>query len=263
MWSEYKEDITGRIFNNLEVLKFNGRASLNSGNKTTPTWLCRCSCGYELVIREGNLKNGTRKSCKVFKQKRRLNSLFSKKDIPFKVSSERLHNIWAAMKQRCYNPNNVSYKNYGGKGVCVCEEWKDSYKNFREWSLSNGYSDELTIDRKDFNGDYEPSNCRWISLEENNKESFDRHYSAKTGLFSQTSLEKVGIVNKNKLGCKFSMYLDGELITDWECLIDCAKYICKIKDLKTEPLQIKKNISACLNGKRDKCHDFTFKFKDS
>lgn len=69
------------------------------------------------------------------------------------------------MKKRCQNPNNSDYPHYGGRGIKVCEEWQD-YANFRDWALSHGYSDELSIDRIDVDGDYEPNNCRFISMKE-------------------------------------------------------------------------------------------------
>jgi hypothetical protein len=81
---------------------------------------------------------------------------------------ERLYNIWLHVKDRCLNPNCDSYHNYGGRGITVCEEWRNSYQTFREWALQNGYSDELTIDRLNVNGNYEPSNCRWLTRKEQN-----------------------------------------------------------------------------------------------
>ena len=82
----------------------------------------------------------------------------------------RIYNIWRSMRQRCTNPNCINYKNYGGKGICVCNEWND-FTNFYTWAMANGYKDDLTIDRVDVNGNYEPSNCRWISYKQqaNNK----------------------------------------------------------------------------------------------
>ena len=76
---------------------------------------------------------------------------------------ERLNAIWRGMKYRCDNPNFGGYKNYGGRGITYCSEWKD-YVNFRKWALENGYTDNLTLERKNVNGNYEPSNCTWIEL---------------------------------------------------------------------------------------------------
>jgi hypothetical protein len=82
----------------------------------------------------------------------------------------RIYNIWRAMRQRCSNPKCINYKNYGGKGVQVCTEWED-FQTFYDWAMLNGYAEYLTIDRVDVNGNYEPSNCRWVSykVQANNK----------------------------------------------------------------------------------------------
>ena len=82
----------------------------------------------------------------------------------------RIYNIWRSMRQRCNNPKCSNYKNYGGKGIKVCQEWED-FQTFHKWAMDHGYSEELTIDRTDVHGNYEPSNCRWVSYKEqaNNK----------------------------------------------------------------------------------------------
>lgn len=92
--------------------------------------------------------------------------LYTKKKL---VKNNRLHNIWSGMKRRCNNPNNEAYARYGGRGIKVCDEWsaeKNGYWNFEKWSLMNGYQDDLSIDRIDNDGDYEPSNCRWTTMKQ-------------------------------------------------------------------------------------------------
>lgn len=85
------------------------------------------------------------------------------------LTGSKLYSVYHNMKYRCYNSNCIEYKNYGGKGVSICDEWlgEDGFSNFYDWAYKNGYSHGLTIDRIDNNGNYEPSNCQWISLSEN------------------------------------------------------------------------------------------------
>lgn len=88
------------------------------------------------------------------------------KRVKISTHNNRIYNIWYNIKRRCLNPNNKDYKNYGARGIKICDEWVNSFMNFYNWSINNGYNDNLTIDRIDYNGNYEPSNCRWITMEE-------------------------------------------------------------------------------------------------
>lgn len=141
-------DLTGKRFGRLKVVKENGRTK--SGSKL---WLCQCDCGKSVVVSQGNLKRGNTVSCGCIMQ-------------VHGESRTRLYSIWRHMKHRCANINDKDYNYYGGKGIKVCKDW-ENYENFRDWAVSSGYDDTLTIDRINPNKDYEPNNCRWITSSEN------------------------------------------------------------------------------------------------
>lgn len=120
-------------------------------------FLCKCDCGKELVVRLEYLRNGHTQSCGC--NRAAISGLVRK---THGCAKTRLHGIWGGMLTRCRNKNVKSYKNYGAKGVTVCEDWK-MFENFMGWALSNGYQEHLTIDRKNPYGNYEPDNCRWAT----------------------------------------------------------------------------------------------------
>lgn len=107
----------------------------------------------------------------------------------------RLYNTWCNMKKRCNNKNSPQYKDYGGRGIIVCNEWAGSFMLFKSWAEDNGYSDELTIDRIDVNGNYEPSNCRWVNHKVQNNNTRRNIYVDENTTLTE-KCEEIGINSK-------------------------------------------------------------------
>lgn len=152
-----KFDLTGQRFGRLTVIDF--AENVNHKNK----WLCKCDCGNYKKVSSSDLRANKVKSCGcLWKENSLLRGKAAYKD---GRSKERLYKIYQGMLTRCTNSNREDWKRYGGRGIAICEEWKD-YEKFRDWALNNGYQENLTIDRINVNKGYSPGNCRWITLKE-------------------------------------------------------------------------------------------------
>ena len=154
-------DIAGNRYGRLLVTEF---SHLSEDRKRT-YWKCKCDCGAEIVVRGDSLKNGHTNSCGCY-NKEILSA--AKTTMTHGLTNTRIYHIYTGMKTRCYNPNAENYINYGGRGIKICDEWlcENGFVSFYNWAMSNNYSDNLSIDRINVDGDYAPTNCRWATAKE-------------------------------------------------------------------------------------------------
>lgn len=191
-----KQSLEGKKVGYLTVLRYHHTKNSNR------FWECLCECGNHCFYSTGDINRGDIKSCGCYKKT-------GKAHYRHGLSHERIRNIQVNMIQRCENANHPNYKDYGGRGIKVCTEWHDVRK-FAKWAYENGYKDNLTIDRINVNGNYEPSNCRWATRKEQSKNRRVAIYITKDGttLTLKEWAEVTGI-NPSTLYYRYYMGLRG------------------------------------------------------
>lgn len=159
------KDIAGQRFGRLKVC---WEAGLDYDRHMK--WLCECDCGKEVIVRGSDLRKGKQVSCGCYKRENA--SLIAR---THGMSNNRIYHIWNGIKDRCNRPTNHAFKYYGGRGITLCDAWLD-FEAFMSWAFSHGYDTNLTIERIDVNGNYEPENCKWISLPDQAMNTRKTHY---------------------------------------------------------------------------------------
>lgn len=199
-----KVDLTGQKYGRLTVIE-----KVGVRNKKA-IWKCLCDCGKYSEVPTSHLRSGHTTSCGCYHAEisKIVNTTHGKR-------KDKLYMVWSGMKKRCCNPNGPGYKNYGGRGISVCDEWKNDFQAFYDWAMANGYDEKLTIERKNVNGNYEPSNCEWIPMREqyyNRTDNVFITYNGETKVLKQWA-KKFGI-SQDTIRRRLSKGIDIEHLFD-------------------------------------------------
>jgi len=216
---EKLKNLVGQVFGLWTVISFSHFAK--TGGRQRPYWNCRCDCGNEGVVRGDILKNGGSKSCGCYRKDR---SLIPLPEYSYEEAYKRAKSIYKHMKQRCSNINETSFNNYGARGIKICNRWLQSFENFYE-DMGPAPSNKHSIDRINNDGNYEPSNCRWATVAENNRNKRTTHF----------------ITYKNKTQC----------VTDWSNELGISSYalFARLRNGWTE----EEALTIPVGGRRKKC----------
>lgn len=182
----YCDDVSGKKYGRLTAIRKAGIKEYKSGKKRV-VWECKCECGNTIFTTAYLLEKGKTRSCGCYHKE-----IASKVHKKHGESNSPLYCVWKQLRYRCERQSHKQYKNYGGRGIKVCESWSNSFASFRDWAMSNGYRRGLSIDRIDVDGNYEPSNCRWITMKDQQNNRRNNHrvtYKENTYTISELAVE--------------------------------------------------------------------------
>lgn len=228
MGSKYQNsniDITNQRFGRLTAIKKVG----------TARWLCRCDCGNEVEVCYSLLKYV--KSCGCLRKQSK--ERFAKAAVKHNGYGTPLYQRYCAIKQRCYNPKNHSYKRYGGRGITMCDEWEKSYESFKRWAYNNGYDPnkrglDCSIDRIDNDKGYSPDNCRFANAQEQSLNRSDTNIFEYGGqLYSALSFAKAfGISNTAFVNRRLNheWKTPQEVLDEWQKTIALPPYLMTLDE---------------------------------
>ncbi len=168
----FAKEMIGKKYGRLSVTGFESIKIKGKNRTNNRIYLfCKCDCGAEVRIRKDGVLSGVVVSCGCNRnEKAHFSGLkHARSCITHGMTKTRIYGIWKGMRKRCNYKKAKDFHNYGGRGIKVCSEWENSFIAFKDWAFQNGYADNLTIDRINVNGNYEPSNCRWITMAEQQK----------------------------------------------------------------------------------------------
>jgi hypothetical protein len=187
-----------------EVIEYSGKDEKYKSH----SWKCKCKCGNIIILRTNVVKSGATKSCGCGKKNPFVkgHSFGKRFEKTHGLSKHPLFRVWGRIIERCYRlyPSNRSYRYYRGKGIQVCDEWKNSFTSFYEWAIVNGWQKGLSIDRLNSNGNYEPSNCQFVTLSENSRRAVLENPSRGSFNGNSTFTNEQVIEIKNRLLSKES-----------------------------------------------------------
>ena len=186
------QDLTGQRFGRLVVKKFD---CLKNGSYY---WICKCDCGNEKSIGSCHFKYGKTSSCGCYNRE-----IVSKRSTKHHLTKTRLFKVWRGMIDRCYYKSQKYYKHYGGRGITICDEWKNNFISFYNWAIKNGYDSQAkrgqcTIDRIDNDKGYYPENCRWVDIKTQlNNTSVTKRIFYKNKFMTLYEISKICGIKKN------------------------------------------------------------------